>query len=472
MKKEERTNMTGRTKILTQHFQDCILRLAITDTEFLRVLRFALPVSYLDSIYHELMQLCYNYYDGVNEAPGDHFQDEMIRRLFPKFDDDMKKLYFGLINRIGEVGVPNKEYISQILNQFIRQRELETALMQAAPLAERGEFEEVEQILMKALKSGIPLEEGFLKIPDDGSDFLKKDAASELICNLGIPLLDERIKGLRRGQLVCFFAPAKGGKTWACINVAYQAMTIGRRVLYLTHELSAREVGERIYMKAGGLSNLDEPREITIQYLNDEEVECEEHITPGSVQDLDKQEEVARLLSRNCGKLYIRKYPMGTCTLGEIERLLDYLEIVEHFIPDVLITDYVEIMALPKHDSPHDSINEAYIRLKSIADQRSILVITASQVTRAGYGKSHIAQSHLPAGDIRKLANIDLGLSFCANELQTSQNLMNVYVEINRSGPQGFGCTIYNLFEVGQFAHYCKPFSVQPTTERPDAREE
>jgi len=463
-------------RVVSQHLQDCILFLCIIDTDFIRVAKSNIPTNYFSQVTGDLIRLVYNYYDMFKRAPSDgkdmkdDFYTEFLR-FVEQFDEDRKKLYFDYLERIGRMGEeapPSKEYVLSRINKFLRARILEGALMESAPLVEQGDFERVEQILMKALKSGVPLEEKFLTIPDDGPAFLReKNIVSEIVAHLGVPLLDRRIGGLRRGQLICFFGPAKGAKSWACLNVAYQAMSLGYRVLYLSHELTAQEIGQRVYQKVGGLSTEpeEEVKEVTVKYLEDE-VEKEQTFLPKSIQDVNEQEEVARLLSRFTGKLKVRKYPMGTCSVGEVERLLDYLETFESFIPDVVVTDYVEIMALPRREEKHEAINETYIGLKSIADQRNLLMVTASQITRAGYGKSRVAQAYLPAGDIRKLANIDLGISLCASEAQAAQNLMNVFVEVNRSGPQGFGCTIYNVFEIGQFAQYCRSIQSQSTTSR------
>jgi len=457
-------------KVIGQYLQDCFLYLIIKDSEFARIAKLSIPSYYFSSITAEIAQLCYNYYDQFGRAPvGEGWADfnTEIEHFVQRFDEDKKKLYFGYLEKLQEMTPPSKEYVLARINKFIRARSIEEALKTAAPLAERGEEEEVEQILMKALRSGIPEKEAFLTIPDDGSDFLQeKDLKSEIISNLGISLLDEKVGGLRRGQLICFFGPAKGAKSWACLNVANQALTLGHNILYLTHELKASEVGQRLYQKAGSLS-LEEIDSVTTKYWEDG-VEKESLFFPKLLSDLNEQEEITRLLTRSGGKMKIRKYPMGTCSLGEIERVLNYLEAFDHFIPDVLITDYVEIMKLPHSEEKHEAINETYIGLKGIADQRNILVVTASQITRAGYGKSHVSQAQLPAGDIRKLANIDLGISLCTNEAQVAQNLMNVYIEVNRSGPQGFGCIIYNVFKIGQFAQFCKPIQRESQIERPE----
>jgi len=93
---------------------------------------------------------------------------------------------------------------------------------------------------------------------------------------------------------------------------------------------------------------------------------------------------------------------MGTCSLQEMESYLNYLEDFHGFTPDLIITDYVEIMDISNlaNDS-RDRINQAYIRLKGMADERNSIVMTASQVTTAVLQREKITMRDL-AEDRRK----------------------------------------------------------------------
>ena len=148
---------------------------------------------------------------------------------------------------------------------------------------------------------------------------------------------------------------------------------------------------------------------------------------------------------------------MGSCTIGEIERYLDYLETFKGFVPDLIINDYVEKMKLSAFSQGRDAINEIYINLKRIADERNIAVVTASQIKTKYLESDTISEAGAAAEDARKLGNVDLGLFFGMSKTQARRGLMQAFVLVNRSGPQKFGCIVSRNLTVGQLTLDCWP---------------
>src|SRR5690606_13634892 len=68
-------------------------------------------------------------------------------------------------------------------------------------------------------------------------------------------------------------------------------------------------------------------------------------------------------VSRLGGRIIIKKYPMGTCSMSELNRYLNYLERYENFIPDLIINDYADLMeeVVSQEASPRQGINQVYI---------------------------------------------------------------------------------------------------------------
>ena len=151
------------------------------------------------------------------------------------------------------------------------------------------------------------------------------------------------------------------------------------------------------------------------------------------------------------GRLKIVKYPMGRCTVAETERLLNELESIEGFIPDVLIIDYIDIMNLSDlAKDTRDQLNRAYIWAKGMADERNILIITPSQIRRESLDRRLFSKKDA-AEDIRKVANADLILGIGRDEKDAKMNLATMNILGNRSGPQNFSCTFSLCFAIGQF---------------------
>jgi len=446
-------------KVISQHIQDCFTYLAITDVTFLRMARTAIKSSYFSSrVTEDIINLCYSFYDLCQEAPKDHLHDELVR-FTNKFDEDKKQLYHKYVTRIQQMDPPNQKYVISSFSKFVQARELEEYLIDAAPLVERGEFDSARELLQRALRSGMAQEEDGIEYPGNWPPSYQNNVGfREVICPTGIAIIDKGIGGIKRAGLTCIFAGYKVGKTWGCIQLAKEALMAGKKVLEVSHEASAEEVEMRHDMTFGSLVDAEGPREVEFVEYDHEGTKIASHMElRESVFSSAAVKAVRDKVRRFGGKAIIKKYPMGTCSVGEIERYLDYLETFKHFIPDMLISDYVEKMRMPKAGEGRDSINETYINLKRIGDERDIAVVTASQIKTKYLESSDISEAGAPAEDARKLGNIDLGLFFGMSRIQATRNLMQAYVLVNRSGPQKFGCVVSRNLMVGQLALSCWP---------------
>lgn len=416
------------------------------------------PGFFSSQVTKDIIKICYSYYDTFSEAPDNHLYDELVGWL-GKADEDKKSNYFNYVTRICEMTPPNKEYVISSFSRFVQAREWEESLIEVVPLVERGEFEVVREILQKAMKSGISSEEVGIEYPGNWPPaYYENVGFRDVICPTGIPIIDNGIKGIRRTQLTCVFAGYKVGKTWACIQFANEALQHGRKVLELSHEASAEEVEMRHDMLRGSLVSEETGEDVEFyEYDENGSKVGSRYEARGSVFDEDLVMRVRDGVRKQGGQAIIKKYPMGTCSIGEIERYLDWLEVFKHFIPDMLISDYVEKMKLPKATQDRDQINEAYINLKRIGDERKIAVVTASQIKTKFLESDTISEAGAPAGDARKLGNIDLGLFFGMSRPMARRGLMQAFVLVNRTGPQKFGCIVSRNLKVGQFALDCWP---------------
>jgi len=446
-------------KVVSQHIQDCFVFLSITDVNFLKMARSAIKPSWFSSqVTEDVVRLCYAYYDQFQQAPENHLHDELVRFLH-KADEDKRSNYYKYVERICEMDVPNKAYVISSFSKFAQARELEESLIEARPLVERGNFDKAREILQKALKAGISKEEVGVKYPENWPPtYHSSTEFQEIICPTGISILDNAIGGLRRTRLVCIFAGYKVGKTWGCIHFAKEALMLGRNVLEISHEASAEEVEMRHDMMLGSLVSEEVEKDVEFFEYDDQGNKTGTTIEiRDSVFNEEAVRSVRNRIQRFGGRAIIKKYPMGSCTIGEIERYLDYLETFEHFIPDLLINDYVEKMKMPDASQGRDQINEAYINLKRIADERKIAVVTASQIKTRYLESSNISEAGAAAEDARKLGNIDLGLFFGADRAQARRKQMQVFVLVNRNGPQKFGCVVSRNLKVGQLVLECWP---------------
>lgn len=447
-----------RDSVVSQKIQDSFVLLCITNTEFLRIVRGCVHSTYFSSqITEDVINICYSYFDQFKESPQDHFHDELVRFLRDK-DKSKKEQYVTYLKKVQEMGLPNQAYVISRINGFIQAREFETSAIKFVELAEKGEFLEAKQLMQKTLRVGIEKEEVGLvyldkKIP---SYYESEEGSNQYLMGTGFDVIDRRLfRGLRRTDFICILGGYKGKKSFCCIHFGKEALMHGLKVLHITHELSLEDTEMRYDMALGGLTSSKQLQRIEYEEIDDDgNVISVEPVEVESVWNLQKIQQVRKIAGRFGGELIIRKYPMGSCTMSEIIRYLDYLETYERFIPDVIINDYIEKMKLSGRESQREAINEAYIQSKGIADERKLLMITVSQVTREALRKRKLSQKDF-AEDIRKLGNVDLVLALSQTEIQAQENRMQMSVMANRHGKMDFGCIFSINLDIGQMCLKC-----------------
>ena len=447
-----------KTDVLSQNVQDSFLYLSITNTKFLKSARNSIKPEYFSSeITENLIKICYAYWDQFNSAPDTHFHDEVVRFLNNR-DDKEKDRYVTYLERIQVIEPPNVDYIVSRISKFVQAREFESAAIQFVKLTEKGDFEEAKELMQKALKAGIHEEVVGLKYLDlvNEPSYYRKEVR-EIVFPTGFPIIDNVIGGFRRKQFGCIFAGYKVGKTWGCIHFGTQALLSGCKVLHISHESSMEEIEKRYDMGLGGLVGTEEPREINFEKVDESGNVVERWANEvDTVYNLGKIQSVRKNVSRFGGELIIQKYPMGTCTINELDRYLDYLETFENFVPDVLINDYVEKMNLGNDGEVRHRINQAYLIHKRIADEMNVLVITASQVIRSAIRAPKIRKEHF-SEDIQKAGNVDMALAVCQTDDDIKMDTGKIYVVANRSGAEDIWCQIGMNINIGQFALWSRP---------------
>lgn len=418
---------------VTRHLVDSVLFLLISDSDFIGCVCGLIPPEFFGSVWGEkIARLCYRYYESFGRAPREHFQDEFAR-LLEQVDKEDHDLLIDFVTRVTGIEPPNRDYIMSRLNDFIRSRELEATAIDVAKLVQRGNYADAERRMYKALKSGIEKRNIGLDYLNDFSTMSSRYDLLSPLTSTGWRLLDQKIGGLYRGRFVVLLGKYKGKKTWAMGNIAREALLRGLTVVHVTHEMSDTEIEIRYDRVFGAMVKDEDRREVETSRWNPLTKSFDRSTIMGeSVYDIKKVISVREKVRRFGGRLIIKKYPMGTADMHELDRYLRYLEQFEGIVPDVLINDYADIMApIDPKKQTRDQLNETYIYHKRLADERNMLVVTGSQGTRESLEKSTFSMKDF-AEDIRKVANSDLCIGVCQTKEQEALNISRAVVVFAR----------------------------------------
>lgn len=448
--------------VVSQRIKDAFVFLAVSDTKFLQAARQSIKPEYLGSeVLTNLVSICYRFFDQFGVAPQNHFPDEAAEFLQGK-EPDKVELYLTYLERLKTMDPPNVPYVISRINSFVQTRELEKGLVLVAQLAKEGKMDEVRNQMQGMLRVGIQKEEvGLRYFNSNLPTYLQPHRSNERLMGVGLAPIDSHlIRGLCRTDFACILGGYKGKKSWACVWFGLQGLLHGLKVLHVSHELSLEDTEMRYDMAAGGLgSSLIVPTEnveIEETDANGDFVRTEIIERP-TISDLGAVRTTRRRLVRCGGDLIIRKYPMGSCSMDELRRYLDYLECFEGFVPDIVINDYIEKMKVPGGPKRNDAINDMYMDCKGIADDRKLLMLTVSQATREALRKNKLDQKDF-AEDIRKLGNVDLVFAISQSDREAVLGRMLFWVLANRNGPMDFGCKFNQNLKIGQFAINSWPY--------------
>ena len=232
------------------------------------------------------------------------------------------------------------------------------------------------------------------------------------------------------------------GKTLAMCHFAASYLSQGKNVLYVTLEMAEERISERI---DANLLNVG---------LND-------------LRDIPKasyDKKVQKVKEATIGKLIVKEYATAQAGVGHFRHLLNELRLKKKFEPDVLIVDYINI-CISNRVKPGGNVN-SYAYIKSIAEElrgfaveRSIPIITATQINREGFANSDVGLENV-AESFGLPATADLFLALITSEELEQLNqimvkqLKNRYSDIstNRRFVVGVDKTKMRLYDVDQSA--------------------
>jgi archaellum biogenesis ATPase FlaH len=268
---------------------------------------------------------------------------------------------------------------------FSRRQELERAILKAADLLEKGEYDPVEKLIKDAVQISLTKDMGTDYFEDPRSRLLKIKSNNGQV-STGWPTLDSRLfGGMNRGELNIFAGGSGSGKSLFMQNIAINWMTQGLNGVFLTLELSEELTAMRMDAMVANMS------------------------TKEIFRDLDTLELKVKMVGKKSGKLRI-KYMPAQSNVNHIRAYLKELEIQTGQKTDFIMVDYLDlVMPVSAKVSPSDLfVKDKYVseELRNLAREFNILMITASQLNRSAVEEIEFDHSHI-SGGISKINTAD-----------------------------------------------------------------
>lgn len=268
---------------------------------------------------------------------------------------------------------------------FTKKQELERAILKAADMIEKGEFDPVEKLIKDAVQISLTKDMGTDYFADPRARLLKIKSNNGQVTT-GWPTLDKRLfGGMNRGELNIFAGGSGSGKSLFMQNIAINWITQGLNGVFLTLELSEELCAMRMDSMVANVST----REI--------------------FKDLDTLEMKIKMAGKKSGSLRI-KYMPAQSNVNQIRAYLKELEVQTGRRADFIMVDYLDlVMPVSAKVSPNDLfVKDKYVseELRNLAKEFNILMITASQLNRSAVEEIEFDHSHI-SGGISKINTAD-----------------------------------------------------------------
>ena len=277
------------------------------------------------------------------------------------------------------------EWFMTEFESFTKRQELERAILKAADLLEKGEFDPVEKLIKDAVQISLT--------KDMGTDYFADPAArinryfnSGGQVSTGWPQLDRLLYGgFSRGELNIFAGGSGSGKSLVMMNIALNWLQQGLSGVYISLELSEELTSLRTDAMLTSMST----KEIR--------------------KDIDATELKVKMTARKSGRYRVKALPAQS-NINDIRSYIKEVQIQTGIRVDFVMVDYLDLlMPVSAKVSPNDLfVKDKYVseELRNLAKELGILMVTASQLNRSAVEEVEFDHSHI-SGGISKINTAD-----------------------------------------------------------------
>lgn len=402
-------------------FQQKIAALMLRDEAFYRRTDGLVKAEYFESrSLSALVHICSTYHEKYRRLPERSEWAELIKDAkaekairdddVPDMVADLKKILVGAL--------PARDYAVDKVAEFAKKQAISAAYMMTIPLVEKGEHAKAEKIMQKAFATGAQavVEDNDYWNSIESRTQYRRDVEAGLIqkdgITSGLPKLDKMLyhNGWGRKELSVVMGGAKKGKSTGLLHWALAGSQKGFNVLYVTLEVAAKIIMERMDANVSGVD------------MN--ELSARGNDVEKGVKD--------RAGLRKPGHLKVVEYPSGVMTCADLRKVIEFYR-AEGIIFDMIVVDYADIMAAEiKSGNDINESKQVWLGLRAIAHEENAAVLTATQTNRAGF-TADVAKAEHAAEDFNKIRIADLVLTINRTDEEKAKGEARIYFAASRN---------------------------------------
>ena len=393
---------------LTQYghaFQIKALAILITDRDFLQQISDIVSPDYFDNDAGKwIIRKTLKYYNEYKTIPTMEVFKVEIEGIHQELQSVAVKDLLKQAYKASKATDLN--YVKDAFLDFCKNQTLKGALMKSVDLLELGDYDDIRNLIDRALKAGTERDIGHEYVTEL-EDRFREEARNTI--ETPWPLINKLLcGGLGDGDLGLIAGGPGGGKSWALVALGAHAAKLGYTVVHYTLELNEKYVGRRY----------------DANFTNISVSEITEH-----------KDEVKEKIENLRGGLYIREYPAGQATVNTLHAHLEKCK-QQNINPDLVIIDYADLMTSKSSKEKRDKLDDIFTGLRGLATEMKLPIWTASQVNRSG-AREEIIQGDRIAESYSKMMITDFAMSLSRNADDKENGTGRWHIMKNRYGADG-----------------------------------
>lgn len=289
------------------------------------------------------------------------------------------------VEPIPEMNEGHSEWFLDAFEAFTKRQELERAILKAADMLEKGDFDPVEKLIKDAVQISLQKDMGTDYFLDPKARINKYFNAGGQV-STGWPQMDRILYGgMSRGELNIFAGGSGSGKSLVMMNLALNWLQTGMSGVYITLELSEELTSLRTDAMLTSMGTKDIRKDIESAHLK------------------------VKMIGKKAGQYRVKALPAQS-NVNDIRSYLKEVQIQTGIKVDFVMVDYLDlVMPVSVKVNPNDQfIKDKYVaeELRNLAKEMGILLVTASQLNRSAVDEIEFDHSHI-AGGISKINTAD-----------------------------------------------------------------
>ena len=289
------------------------------------------------------------------------------------------------LQSVPELNEGHFEWFMTEFESFTRRQELERAILKAADLLEKGDYDPVEKLIKDAVQISLTKDMGTDYFADPAGRIRKYFESGGQV-STGWPQMDRLLYGgFSRGELNIFAGGSGSGKSLVMMNIALNWVQSGLSGVYITLELSEELTSLRTDAMLTNMSTKDIRK------------------------DIDTAELKVKLVAKKSGNYQVKGLPAQS-NINDIRAYLKEYQIQTGKRVDFVMIDYLDLlMPVSAKVSPNDLfVKDKYVseELRNLAKELNVLFVTASQLNRSAVEEIEFDHSHI-SGGISKINTAD-----------------------------------------------------------------